>query len=55
MTKEEKELGKLLVEFYEGMKSLENSADSAKNGKKATLLTMTMNDISDVFKADDVY
>lgn len=42
-----KSIGKILIEFYETMKRLEN--DKEAGGKQATLIVMTMNDIENLF------
>ena len=41
-----KSIGKILIEFYETMKRLEN--DKEVDGKQATLIVMTMNDIENL-------
>lgn len=41
-----KSIGKILIEFYETMKRLEN--DKEVEGKQATLIVMTMNDIENL-------
>lgn len=43
-----KSVGKVLIEFYETMKKLES--DNQKEGKQATKVVMTINDIEKIFK-----
>lgn len=50
MTKLEKEIGLILVEFYSTMKKLET--DSERGGKQATKLIMTMNDLLILFETE---
>jgi len=41
-----KSIGKILIDFYETMKRLEN--DKEVEGKQAVLIVMTMNDIENL-------
>jgi hypothetical protein len=41
-----KSIGKILIEFYETMKRLEN--DKEAGGKQATLIVMTMDEIENL-------
>lgn len=43
-----KSIGKILIEFYETMKGLEN--DSERGGKQATKIVMTMSDPNGLFE-----
>lgn len=44
----EKSIGEMLIEFYETMKGLEKY--SARGGKQATKIVMTINDIKELIK-----
>lgn len=43
-----KEIGEILIEFYETMKALEN--DEHRGGKQATKIMMTINDLEKLIK-----
>jgi hypothetical protein len=43
----EKEIGEILIEFYETMKYLET--DKERGGKQATKIVMTLSDIINIF------
>jgi hypothetical protein len=44
----DKEIGQILIEFYDTMKQLEN--DFARHGKQATKLIMTINDLKELIE-----
>jgi len=47
LSEKSKKVGATLIGFYETMKKLET--DEHKEGKKATMLVMTINDIEEIF------